>query len=244
MANEIILLRGLFRGSYHWGDFPELLQSELPDKVVTCIDIPGNGELSSQVSPSTIPAMVEAIRLQRETSNKVHILAISMGGMIALKWAELYPSEVESLICVNTTAKGFSPFYQRLQPKNYLKIVQALISNSVQREKIIYSMVSNQQLNVDVVAGWAGYGERHPMRASNFWRQLVAATQFDVTRPASHLYFISSEKDNLVSSKATKAIAKAWKAPLIINEHDGHDIALDNPQWLLKKVVVTLDKAE
>ncbi len=77
-----------------------------------------------------------------------------MGGMIGLKWAELYPNEVASLICINTTAKEFSPS-ERLLPNNYLKILMALTSDSFKREKVIYEMVSNQPINLNTVNKWA-----------------------------------------------------------------------------------------
>lgn len=185
--------------------------------------------------------MVESIRSQRNQNSKVDLLAISMGGMIGLKWAELYPGEVESLICINTSVKGFSPFYERLLPQNYLKIALALASGSYRREKIIYSMVSNQKLNIGLVKKWARYDDLHPMKVGNFWRQLSAANKFQVSRPSCRLYFIASEKDKLVSHKATLAMAEAWGAPVIINEVGGHDIAIDNPNWLSQRVVNILN---
>lgn len=236
MIYEIILLRGLFRGCRHWGDFPTLLQKAFPECIVTCVNIPGNGYLSSKESPDTIEGMVESVRLQRKSNLKVCILAVSMGGMIGLKWAELYPKEIASLICVNTSAKGFSPFYERLLPKNYLKILMALVSNSFKREKLIYEMVSNQPMNLSIVNEWASYSKLYPMTVSNFFRQLYAAYKFSVLRPECDLYFITSEKDQLVSYNATKAISEAWAIPVIINKNDGHDIALDNPRWLLATV--------
>ncbi|MCK6265069.1 alpha/beta hydrolase [Vibrio sp. ZSDE26] len=236
MAAEIILLRGLFRGSYHWADFPERLQRFFSDSVVRCIDIPGNGYLSSEVSPKTISGMVESVRLQRKSKGKTHILAVSMGGMIGLKWAELYPEEIESVICVNTSAKGFSPFYERLLPRNYFRIVRALFSSPFNRETIIYQMVSNQAFNRGTVNEWANYSQNYPMSHSNFWRQLIAASRFVISRPKCDLHFVTSLNDRLVNFEATKAMANSWGIPVVVNEIDGHDIALDNPEWLLKIV--------
>ncbi|UKA22885.1 hypothetical protein IHC92_18115 [Photobacterium damselae subsp. damselae] len=55
-----------------------------------------------------------------------------------------------------------------------------------------------------------------------------------ITQPQCDLHFIASLNDRLVSVKATTAIAKAWNIPPIINDNDGHDIALDNPEWLFE----------
>ncbi|MBP2701892.1 alpha/beta fold hydrolase [Photobacterium lucens] len=236
VMREIILLRGLFRGSFHWGDFPTTLQHAFPHCSVTCIDIPGNGELSALTSPMSVAAMVESIRAQRQGKGSVHLLAISMGGMIGLKWAELYPSEIQSLICINTSAKGFSPFYERLLPQNYFKILKALASKPLARESAIYQMVANQPLDINIVNAWAKYGNEHPMSVGNFLRQLYAASTFKTVRPQCELHFISSTQDRLVSCKASQAIANAWHSPLITNDTDGHDIPLDNPQWLINTI--------
>ena len=234
MGNELILLRGLFRGQYHWGVFLEYLQKKYPNKIISCLDIPGNGDLFNEKSPNTIIEMVESVRAQRNgnASAKVDIIAISMGGMIGLKWAELYPNEIDTLICINTTAKPFSPFYKRLLPKNYFKILRALFSNAYKRERMIYEMVSNKKVDVEIVKKWASYSLSLPMIKMNFFHQLRAAMTFKPRRPECRLFFISSLKDNLVSNKATRAIAEKWSVPLIINEFDGHDIPLDNPKWL------------
>jgi pimeloyl-ACP methyl ester carboxylesterase len=69
--------------------------------------------------------MVESISSQRAFEDKVDIISLSMGGLIALKWVEMYPIEVGSTVCINTSKSGFSPFFQRLLPKNYLKILSA-----------------------------------------------------------------------------------------------------------------------
>lgn len=234
MKSEIILIRGLFRGSYHWGAFPDYLQNRFPNKTITLIDAPGNGLLFSKDSPMSIEGMVQSIRQQRNVRTKVDIVAISMGGMIGLKWAEMYPEEVDTLVCINTSSRGFSPFYQRLLPRNYLTILTALSVGILKREAIVYGLVSNKNLDINVVEEWATYGVAYPLKKCNFFRQLVAALKFEVTCPACRLFFISSECDRFVDAEATKIMALEWGKPLIINQLDGHDIPLDNPDWLSK----------
>jgi pimeloyl-ACP methyl ester carboxylesterase len=237
MSSKVVLIRGLFRGKYHWGKFPEILQELLPNKKIICVDIPGSGDLSYEISPSSIEKMVESIRQQLSLKNKVDVVSISMGGMIALKWAQIYPNEVDKVVCINTSAKGFSPFYQRLLPKNYLKILIALFSTPLKRESIIYGMVSNKKMDIDIINYWVLLSKHHPVQRVNFFRQLLAALRFEVKQPDCKLLFISSIKDRLVSYKATEAMAKKWKVELIHNELDGHDIPLDNPKLLCEHLV-------
>ena len=176
--------------------------------------------------------MVESVRALRNgnTRAKVDVIAISMGGMLGLKWAEVYPNEIDTLICINITAKPFSPFYKRLLPKNYFKILRALFSSAYERERRRYEMVSNKKVDVEIVKKWVSYSLSQPMIKMNFFHQLRAAITFKPQGPECRLFFISSLKDNLVSNEATRAIAEKWNIPLIINESDGHDIPLENPQ--------------
>ena len=233
---EIILIRGLFRGKFHWGAFPDLLGEAMPGFNVTCYDVPGNGELSQEVSPDTIEGMVESIRAQRASNDPVHLVCISMGGMIGIKWAERYPNEVESLVCMNTSAKGFSPIYHRLRPSNYLKIIGAIFKDHYGRESTIYNMVSNKPFNAAIVAEWATLNDKYPNKKENFFRQLFAVMKFKAVRPICPLIFLASSNDRMVNSQSSKALAERWEAPLVWNEADGHDIPLDNPQLVCQQL--------
>ncbi|MDW6004156.1 alpha/beta fold hydrolase [Vibrio mangrovi] len=244
VCSDMILIRGLFRGKYHWGIFPDVLQSRFPHKNIILADIAGCGERSAERSPNTIEGMVESIRARLKPAGKIDIISISMGGMIALKWAELYPEEVGHLVCINTSTKEFTPFYQRLLPKNYLKIIRALFSKPATREALIYSMISNQPLNTDIVKHWTLLNHRYPMQRMNFVRQLTASLTFSGKQPDCRLLFISSLKDRLVSYKATQAMAMHWQADFISNPDDGHDIPLDNPIWLCEQLARWLSECE
>lgn len=232
MNDPIVLIRGLFRSQFHWGGFPDILQKRYPDRKIICLDIPGAGERHTELSPTSILGMVDSIRQRFEYKGKVDIIAISMGGMIGLKWAQLYPDEVSSVVCINTSVKNMSPFYQRLKPKNYLKLLIALCSNSNKRETVIYQLVSNKPVDLTTITRWVEIEAQYPTRKVNFFRQLYAASRFNVSCPVCPLLFISSAQDKLVNAKATRAIALKWEKSLILNNEDGHDIPLDNPTWL------------
>jgi len=241
MSTDIVLIRGIFRGKHHWGSFTEKLQAAFPHRNISAVDIPGCGDLSSEISPCSIDAMVESIRDQLPFKGKVDIISLSLGGMIALKWAEMYPTEVGNVVCINTSAKNFSPFYQRLRPKNYLKILSALWASPFQRESLIYSMVSNKKMDLDVVTHWTLINRLHPIKRVNFVRQLFAALRFNANKPDCRLLFISSIQDTLVSSQASQAMAFRWQVPLVNNKLDGHDIPLDNPEWLCEQLLSWLE---
>ncbi|WGY45901.1 alpha/beta hydrolase [Vibrio sp. ABG19] len=236
MSQNTVLIRGLFRGKYHWGDLPQRLQGLFPQRRFICLDIPGSGTRCKEISPCHIDAMVESLRNQLPKDQPVDLIAMSMGGMIGLQWAHNYPQQVQSLLCINTTASGFSRFYQRLRPQHYLTILSALRADPERRAELIYSMVSNRRPDQQTITDWAELERRYPMQSGNFFRQLVAAMRFRAIKPSCPVCFISSLRDQLVSHHATQALALAWDCSLVINEQDGHDIPLDNPDWLCQQL--------
>jgi pimeloyl-[acyl-carrier protein] methyl ester esterase len=83
-----ILLRGLVREARHWEGFPARLAEALGEPA-RALDLPGNGELWREASPVSIDAMVESLREQlqaQESPGPYRVLAISLGGMVALGW--------------------------------------------------------------------------------------------------------------------------------------------------------------
>ncbi|WP_372882100.1 alpha/beta fold hydrolase [Psychromonas sp.] len=237
ITTPIVLIRGLFREQRHWGIFPALLAKTFPDAKIICVDIPGTGQRYREPSPTSIESMVDKIRAEFEGQIYVNIIAISMGGMIGLQWATMYPKEINSLTCINTSAANFSKFYHRLLAKNYFTILKTLFVGVRKREQIIYKLLSNRPEDINVINNWVAYAQQYPVSNINFFRQLWAAFKFTIDKQVNcRVLFISSVCDNLVSHEASKAIAQQWEVQLLINLHDGHDIALDNPQWLCDNV--------
>jgi len=80
-----VLLRGLSRESGHWGVFPLHLREQIrrlqPDAQMLLLDLPGNGVMHRQISPTHVHEMVDACRdelLRRAVNGPVHLLAMSL----------------------------------------------------------------------------------------------------------------------------------------------------------------------
>ena len=105
-----VLIRGLIRSRFHWGEFPRQLehavQQHNPGARLLTPELAGNGERWQETTPRGIRAMMEDIRQQVLPATKgkaVTIAAISMGAMIASEWARCYPGEVKALHLINTS---------------------------------------------------------------------------------------------------------------------------------------------
>ena len=94
-----ILLRGLGRETGHWHDFPEVLQKTFPGDEVLMLDLPGAGEFCDKNPPLSISGFVNFLREQLEENPPkypIYLLAVSLGGMVALEWMRQYPMTIHS----------------------------------------------------------------------------------------------------------------------------------------------------
>lgn len=237
-----ILLRGLVRESGHWGGFAPHFESAVSDAQVHLLDLPGNGQHHAQRSPTHINAMVDACRGQLQAAGVAPpyaLLALSMGGMVAVQWAHRFPDEIERQVLINTSMRPFSPFYQRLQARNWATIAGLLLARAsgLQWEQAILRMTTTQP-HPDVVLEWLSLRVRHPVSTANALRQLWAAARFTapVATPAIPTLLLASTQDALVSVQCSRAIAKAWGVPLHEHPQAGHDLCLDDPQWVAQHV--------
>lgn len=239
-----VFLRGLTRETAHWGSFPEKFQKRFPESQIIALDLPGNGLLHRQQSPRTVGAMADACRealARRGVSGPVHLLAMSLGAMVAIEWARTAPAEVAGCVLINTSVRPFSPFYRRLLPRNYLGLLKlATPSLSVEAvEHGILRMTSNHaEQHRRVLPDWVKVRLQRPVSRANALRQLTAAARFlaPTTAPAPPVLLLTSQQDHLVDSRCSVALARAWNCQLAVHPDAGHDLPLDAPQWVATQV--------
>ena len=137
-AVPVLLIRGLTREQRHWGQLRPMLAQQLANPVVS-FDFAGTGQLWQQRSPCSISALRQSIRVQLQQSplfyGKVHLVALSLGAMLAADWARRYPREVASITLINSSARPLSPFYRRLSRQNYLPLICSIQLKCAQREQ-------------------------------------------------------------------------------------------------------------
>ena len=87
------------------------------------------------------------------------------------------------------------------------------------------------------MALWAIPARDAQTSPANLARQLFAAIRFRA--PASPAdtpaLVVASAGDRLVSVECSIAIARRWRAPLLLHPRAGHEIALDDPAWLARQ---------
>ena len=163
---------------------------------------------------------------------------MSLGALIASEWAARYPQEIERCVLINTSLRGFNPFYQRLRPRNYPSLLRMALFPSDRRwERTVLNMTSTRR-DPEIVEHWMALRAEHRVSAANALRQLLAAGRYraPLARPAAPLLLLSSTNDRLVNMACSRVIAEYWGAPLIEHPTAGHDLPLDDADWVIEQV--------
>jgi pimeloyl-ACP methyl ester carboxylesterase len=172
-----------------------------------------------------------------------HLVALSLGGMVAVHWARTYPEEVAATALLSTSMRPFSPFYRRLRPANYPAALAMLLGRRDPRidERVILRITSSR---AEPQAGqalqeWIDYARQCPVSRANALRQLWAAARFSAPagRPAGErVLLLAGARDRLVHPDCSAALSRAWNAPLVVHPAAGHDLPLDDAPWVVERL--------
>ncbi len=235
-------MRGLTRESRHWGNFVEQFKQTLHGSQVLALDLPGNGRLNQQPSPMRVQDMVEYCRAEialRHMAPPYQLLAMSLGAMVAVAWADAYPQEIGANVLINTSMRPFSRFYQRLRPANYAALLQLLAGGATpeQWERTILRLTANHAHD-EVLPRWQALHRECPVSRVNALRQLIAAARFRAAsvKPPVATLVLASVQDRLVSVECSRALARAWRCALRLHPSAGHDLPLDDGPWVAAQV--------
>lgn len=240
-AGTWLLLRGLTRETGHWGDFPGQLQAALPDALILAIDLPGNGTLHRQASPTTIPAMVAVCRAElaaRGVIGPVRVVAMSLGAMVAVAWAAAHPDELAGCVLINSSLRGINPMHQRLQPASWLPLMSVPLKRTARDKEAVILRLTSRRATPDVLDDWERLAGRHPVSAVNALRQLLAAACFraPVSPPSVPMLVLCGGRDALVSPECSLALARRWDLPVHLHPDAGHDLPLDDGEWVVERI--------
>lgn len=253
-----ILLRGLTREARHWGGFPRqlelLLQSASTDSAqVLALDLPGNGAFYREASPWSVRGMVAFARQQLQARSyrpPYSLVAMSLGGMVAVHWAQQYPQEVARLVLINTSLRPFSGITERLRPGNWLRL--ALLAARWQGpespdyiEQVIHQLTCQHMASRDAdLAAWIRIRRDAPVSIANAGRQFWAAARFTSAKPPHcPVLVLSSRGDRLVDPQCSARLAHAWNAAHHEHPWAGHDLPHDDPDWVCQHLTRWLKDA-
>lgn len=242
----IVLLRGLLRESGHWSELVAELKSRNPQIELITPDVKGNGALHQERSPSSLEAMLPGVMAQLPNDcQRYHLVAISMGSMLASVWAKRYPHCVASLTLINPSFARFSPPWERINLAKLSVILVSRLKGQVSfQTKLLDYTYPVHATKPAILASHIALAKHHPVSMGNAIRQLLAAARFRgfASAPDCPCQVIVSLDDQLVSSLAGKHIATAWQVPLKTFESNAHDLPLAEPEALAAHLLSWLEQ--
>jgi pimeloyl-ACP methyl ester carboxylesterase len=250
-----VFLRGLTRDSRHWGEFPERFRQAIAavdaggrDATVVLLDLPGNGVLNRQQSPASVAAMAEYCRSEltrRAVAPPYHLLAMSLGAMVAIAWVDRHPGDLRGCVLINTSLRPFNPFWQRLRPQNYARLLGLVVpgASADEREETILQLTSTLAASTaagraSILAAWGAWRRERPVASGNAWRQLWAAARYRApsAKPALRLLILAGAGDSLVDPRCSRQLARRWSGDFAEHPAAGHDLPLDDGDWVAARV--------
>jgi pimeloyl-[acyl-carrier protein] methyl ester esterase len=240
-------LRGLGRDARHWGNFPESFRKGFPLTQVHTLDLPGSGEYFQEASSWSIEGNAEFCHriyqenLSRgEAPERIWLLAISLGALVGVEWMRQHPEHFEGAVLINPSFAKWSPFYHRLSLNQTPELLRAgFDTDRLRREKMILRLTSQyRKKDSELAQKWATFQEERPASRLNLVRQLWAASRYVAPEnpPIENLLLLNSLGDELVDPRCSVAIHQHWKVPLQRHSEAGHDLPLDDPEWIFHAI--------
>ena len=235
-----LLLRGLAREQRHWGRFPNTLREQIPGDQVFCLDLPGTGTEHRRRSPAGIAGIMEDTRarflaLRGQHPGPWRLLGVSLGGMVAMQWCKDHPEDFAAVVLINTSAADVSAPWRRIRLNVIPHVLLALASrDDYQRSLRVLRITATLVADPEPVAReWARIQGDAPVTRLNILRQLVAATRFRAPKQlATKVLVITAARDPLCDPECPRRLSARFGAPLLTHPSAGHDLALDDPDWL------------
>jgi pimeloyl-ACP methyl ester carboxylesterase len=246
-----LFLRGLSREQRHWGDFAATFEREVRGAHVHCLDLPGTGTEHGRASPSRVQDIAEDLRarwitLRDGNEGPWALLGMSLGGMVAMSWCAAHPEDFERVVLVSTSAGDLSRPWKRFALGALRGTLASVLQRDpVRREARVLSMVTRLAPRTGALAeAWASYQRDRPVSRSNVGRQLRAGTRFVAPRRfATPALVLAGAGDAMTDPSCARILAAHLGARCDVHPEAGHEMALDAPAWLSRRVGAWVEAA-
>lgn len=239
-----VLIKGLKQDQRHWRGVPDAFAHAFGGEVL-CLDLPGAGTEAHRRCPPDVREIAGDLRsrwlMSRRETGPWGVLGLSLGGMVALAWAEAHPDDFAGVVVGNTSAADVSPPHRRFRLPNWPVVARsALRRDRVARERAVLDLISahlDQDGRDALARRHAALDEAIPFRRANLVAQLRAGAGFRAPQQvASPLLVLVGQADRLVDPRCGEGLAQRLGAELRRHPTAGHDLGLDAPDWLVRTV--------
>jgi pimeloyl-ACP methyl ester carboxylesterase len=239
-----LLLRGLIREQRHWKAFPDVFSATVDGSKVFCLDHPGIGTEQDRPSPQSIAGIMADVRRRWLALRDAHpgdwgLYSVSLGSMVGLLWAQNHPEDFRALVVTGTSVANLSPFHHRFQLPNLPLIPRIFVTEDLYvRERAILQATTSGRTPIDDLAREnAEFALALPRLRHTGLSQIYAAGRLKLA-PAMPvpLLVLNALGDRLVDPRCSARLAAHFKAPLHSHPWAGHDVPLEDPEWVCTRV--------
>jgi pimeloyl-ACP methyl ester carboxylesterase len=240
-----LFLRGLARVQGHWNQFPKTFEKFNEGNRVFTLDLPGCGDATNKSAPLTVHGITEEIRkswlkLRKQNPGSWSILGESLGGMIALDWCASHKKDFENLVVINSSANDVGKPTDRLSPRVLPFLLKAATGPSMRHRETAVLKMTTYLRDDDLEATLCENvitSNTYPIPISVSLRQVIAALRFKTPKKiTAKTLVIRSLGDIMVNPTCSEGIARTIGAKLLTHQWGGHDLPLDDPEWLSKSI--------
>lgn len=242
MPSTWVLLRGLGRESGHWGPFLPALKAASSGADVVTIDLPGTGTRLHDRAPHSMRETVDRVRDEASSRGLLRspllLFGISLGGMVAMQWADSHPEDLAGIAIAASSASDLSSLLQRFS----LVGVGSVVLNRFTRDpvtrqrRLAWLLSTRRDIRDRVVREWVQIERDRPVSFTTIRAQMDAAARWraplSLRRPS---LFLVGRKDRLVHPDCSRTLARRYAAPLEEHPHAGHDLTTDAPEWVAQQ---------
>jgi pimeloyl-ACP methyl ester carboxylesterase len=241
-----LLLRGLTREQRHWGSFHRQFCNAFGKDQVYCLDHVGVGTEGARPPVYSVRGMTLDLRrrwldLKQDQSEPWGIVSLSLGSMVSLDWCASFNGDFSKQVIINVSSATDSKPWDRLVLKNLRTFSQmAKISDPKERELKVLDMCTNlltRDQKDHLANEWSLFSMPKSQTLKVLGAQMLAATRFH--RPSKMkvpTLGLVSAADRLVDPTCTLKISQALGIPLEIHPTGGHELTLDDPDWVVQKI--------
>ncbi len=231
---HMLLLHGFLESSTIWSTIvPELSKYN----TLVILDLPGHGKSGCVAETHSMELMAEVVHslLKFLKIKSVSFVGHSMGGYIALAFAEKYEHNIERLVLLNSTANEDST-EQKRNRKRALNIIsvskRAFINMAISHLFIESSRVRYASEIADLTKEAFTFPTEGITAAISGMKERKDRTRV-LEKFRREKYVICGEEDPVVPLSASKEIASTTRSKLIILE-GGHMSWLENEDETVK----------
>ena len=135
----------------------------------------------------------------------------------------------------NITISWCKFFYETPQDHALACLLGSSDADRVEREILAMTSHHPSVPPAELLPQWSAWRRSRPMTKANVLRQLRAAAAFRAPEapPGMPVLVLASTRDGLVNPACSIRMADAWHAELALHPTAGHDLPLDDPQWVV-----------